>query len=140
MFLRTENIFIFKIIYNGNNNCWKLGIIFLKKYQFLFDYDKKMFGLYHVYRDNNNDEQNDNAINKKDSENLINKGKEGKNNICIKIVIIIGLIVLVILILIYSYKKFIFSKKINSKIIEDYEKLDIKEKQNNNILDDKQIN
>ena len=46
LFLKNNLIYFFKIIYNLDINFWKLGNIFLEKYQFLFNYDTKMFGLY----------------------------------------------------------------------------------------------
>ena len=43
LFLMTDSVYIFKIIYNMDINYWKLGNIFLEKYQFLFNYDAKMY-------------------------------------------------------------------------------------------------
>ena len=47
LFHKTRNVYIFKVIQGMDNNVWKLGKVFLEKYQFVFNYDSKMFGFYH---------------------------------------------------------------------------------------------
>ena len=118
LFLKTDSVYIFKIIYNMDINYLKLGNIFLEKYQFLFNYDTKMFGLYHHTYDDKNKKNKDNIIDK--GEKII---KEKKLNYYIKTLIIIGVIIFVIFLCIFILRKVIFYKKINSKIIENYNEL-----------------
>ena len=47
LFHKTRNVYIFKVIQGMDNNVWKLGKVLLEKYQFVFNYDSKMFGFYH---------------------------------------------------------------------------------------------
>ena len=117
LFLKTDSIYIFKIIYNLDINFWKLGNIFLEKYQFLFNYDTKMFGLYHHIYNGKNKNNKDNIIDKREK---IKKEKNGNNYI--KMVIIIGIIIFVIFLCIFILRKVIFYKKINSVVIENYNK------------------
>ena len=48
LFLKPKEKFIFKI-YSKDYSYWKLGKIFSEKYQFMFNYDSKMFGFYQKY-------------------------------------------------------------------------------------------
>ena len=117
LFLKTDSIYIFKIIYNLDIDYWKFGNIFLEKYQFLFNYDTKLFGLYHHIYNGKNKNNKDNIIDKREK---IKKEKNGNNYI--KMVIIIGIIIFVIFLCIFILRKVIFYKKINSVVIENYNK------------------
>ena len=135
LFLKTKNKYIFKIIYcNTNNGYWKLGKIFLEKYQFVFNYDSKMFGFYQKFIPENieGDQIIDFNVNKdKETKNdklPPSKRKEireknkilNESNDNLKYVIIIILVILVILLGIFIIRRFIFNKQINSKEIENY--------------------
>ena len=112
LFLKADSVYIFKIIYNMDIIFWKLGNIFLEKYQFLFNYETKMFGVYHSKK------INDNIA---DIEEKLMKDINGNNYI--KILIIIGIIVLMIFLGVFILRNAIFFKRINSTIIEDYTEL-----------------
>ena len=50
LFEEINRVYYFLIIFEGdkNNNVWKLGHPFLKKHQFIFDYDSKTIGYYDI--------------------------------------------------------------------------------------------
>ena len=55
LFLEKNGKFFFGIFFDKNNqNIWKLGKPFLKKYTFVFDYDTKKIGIYdgQIYKEN----------------------------------------------------------------------------------------
>ena len=119
LFLKTDQVYIFKIIYNLDVDYLKLGKTFLEKYQFLFNYDTKMFGVYYINNNKQvdiNKEKNNNNMNKNDKEKI---KIENESNY-FKILIILGLVIFIIFVIAFSLRKIIFSNKINSKNIEDY--------------------
>ena len=135
LFLKTKNVYIFKIIYSGSHGYWKLGKIFLEKYPFMFNYDSKMFGFYQKFIQENIDgditidpnyipnsekKGNDKLPPSKRKElrdkQMINK--EGNKSNVLKIIFIIILIIIVFLIAFYIARKFIFAKQLNSNLIE----------------------
>lgn len=118
LFDKINNKYIFKIVYSGEFGFWKIGKLFLKKYQFLFNYDLKMFGLYKK------------IISKPNEKNIIN-GKTGNN--FGKIVFIMILIIISIFIGVCFFRKISFSKKIKSDNIE-YRKFGKKGKKNKSLL------
>ena len=147
LFLKAKDKYIFKIIYSGDSGFWKLGKTFLEKYQFVFNYDSKMFGFYQKFipeniegdqiyeynKDKNKEKENDKLppskrkeIREKEKEKLLKEEKD-----YIKIFIIIFLTIFIFLLLVYTIRRFIFNKKINSRIIENYGKF----KQKNNTKD-----
>ena len=63
-----------------------------------------------------------------------NKSK-GNNNTALKIVLIIGLIILIVLIVFYIVRKFVYSKQVNSNLIENYQKYGKKGIKDDDILD-----
>jgi len=77
---------LYFLIVNGidNQNRWILGIPFLKKYIFSFDYDKKRIGYYVDY---NSEKENVNADNHKENNFVLNK--------VLKIVLIIISIIII---------------------------------------------
>ena len=139
LFLKTRDKYIFKIIYSRDFNHWKLGKVFLEKYQFVFNYDSKMFGFYQKYipeniegdkiidfdvTKNKKEKGNDklppsNRKKMRENNKILNEEKEKDY---IKIIIIVFLIVLVILLGIYMMRRCIFNKQVNSKNIENYGK------------------
>ena len=46
LFYEKNNKYFFKIIFDRNNNQWKLGKPFLQKYVFVYDYDSQDIGFY----------------------------------------------------------------------------------------------
>ena len=70
LFLKAKDKYIFKIIYSGDFGYWKLGKTFLEKYQFVFNYDSRMFGFYKNFIPENieGDQLIDYYFNNKDNE------------------------------------------------------------------------
>ena len=143
LFLKTKDKYIFKIIYSGDYNYWKLGKIFLEKYQFVFNYDSKMFGFYQKFIPENIEGDQIYDINKdkdkaKGNDKLPpSKRKEirekekpvfNDKKDYAKVIIIILLIIFILFLGLYILRRFIFNKQINSKIIENYGKF--KQKKN----------
>ena len=135
LFLKTKNVYIFKIIYSGSFGYWKLGKIFLEKYPFVFNYDSKMFGFYKKfikenldgdiiiepkYNPNNEQKGNDKLppSNRKELRDKEDNNKEGSKSNLLKIIFIIILVIIVLLIAFYIARKFIFIKQLNSNLIE----------------------
>ena len=138
LFLKARDKYIFKVLYSGDFGHWKLGKTFLEKYQFVFNYDSKMFGFYqkfipeniegdqiYDYRNNNKDKDKENdklppsnrkEIREKETKTLTKKEDH------VKIVIIILLIIVVVFLGIYITRRLVFNKQINSKSIENYGK------------------
>ena len=151
LFIKTRNVYIFKII-NGGDSTWKLGKTFMEKYQFVFNYDSKTLGFYHKFIPENNEgdiiiNPNYNPNNQNDGNNKLPPSKrkelrdkernmnEKKSNAW-KIVLIILLVITVVLIGFYFVRKYGFSKQINSKVIENYKKFGKRRKEDNAMLDD----
>ncbi len=55
LFMKNNDKYFFLIVFpvNDNNKYWKLGKPFLKKFQFIFDQDKKLIGFYQKKYNNN---------------------------------------------------------------------------------------
>ena len=136
LFLKTKNVYIFKIMYSGGHGYWKLGKIFLEKYPFVFNYDSKMFGFYQKFIPENidgdiiidpnyipNSEKKGNdklpPSKRKDLRDKEMINKEGSKSNVLKIIFIIILIIIVLLIAFYIVRKFIFIKQLNSNLIEN---------------------
>ena len=151
LFIKTRNVYIFKII-NGGDSTWKLGKTFMEKYQFVFNYDSKTLGFYHKFIPENNEgdiiiNPNYNPNNQNDGNDKLPPSKrkelrdkernmnEKKSNAW-KIVLIILLVITVVLIGFYFVRKYGFSKQINSKVIENYKKFGKRRKEDNAMLDD----
>ena len=109
LFLEINNVYYFLVSndYHINEN-WKLGKPFLKKYQFVFDGDKKLAGFYNI----NKTPSNNNKINNDKNTNKSNK----------KIIIIIFVIINIILIPIIFFvaKRRYMKKKINANELNDF--------------------
>ena len=148
LFIKTRNVYIFKIINNFAYDYWKLGKTFLEKYQFVFNYDSKTFGFYRKFVPENINGDliiNSDTDKKKGNDKLppsIRKelrDKENKskanNHTALKIVLIIGLIILIVLIVFYIVRKFVYSKQVNSHLIENYQKYGKKGIKDDDLLD-----
>ena len=95
-------LIIFPVESNSKNNNWYIGIPFLKRYQFVFNYDSKSIGFY-------NDKIND----KKDIKNDTNNENINiNNNSNIRLIIEISVVIFLVGIIILS---FIIGKKLNDK-------------------------
>ena len=94
-----------------NNQIWKLGKPFVKKYYFAFDQDNKKILSYGLFKNNNNENDNNNNNN---------------NNIGIKILIYASIAILGILVVILGIflGKKIFGKKKKKKANELEDNLD----------------
>ena len=103
LFIKIKNYYYFLIIFNFESLYdWKLGIPFLKKYNFAFDYEKKM-----IYLINNNNNNN------------ISNSKE--NNFYYYIIIFILIIIIICLLYLIKLKYFNHNKKIRAKeLISNY--------------------
>ena len=150
LFIKTRNVYIFKIITNLANDYWKLGKTFQEKYQFVFNYDSKTFGFYRKFVPENIEgdfsiDSNIDTNKKKGNDKLPpsirkelrekeNNTKSNKSN-ALKIVIIIVLVILIILIIFYVLRKFVYSKQVNSNSIENYHKYGKKGIKDNDLLD-----
>ena len=101
LFIKIKNYYYFLIIFNFESLYdWKLGIPFLKKYNFAFDYEKKMI---YLINDNNY--------------NLISE----ENNLKYYIIIFILFIIIICLLYLIKLKFFNHKKKIRAKeLITNY--------------------
>ena len=155
LFYKTKNVYIFKVIQGLENIHWKLGKVFLEKYQFVFNYDSKTFGFYQKFEPENIEgdqiiDPNYNPNNKKNENDKLPPSKrkemrekerlkeESKAGNALKIILIIGLIIFVVFLMIYIWKKFSFNNMLNSNKIEGHQKYGKSKKKNddNLILDD----
>ena len=104
---------LYLICFSNDYNEWgKLGNIFIKKYQPIFDFEKKIIGFYDkIYPDeedkyikgkNENSENNDNNDNKK--RNDINEDNKGII-ILVIIIVILGVLFIALVIIFYYYIK-----------------------------------
>ena len=81
---------IYKIYYV---NYWSLGTIFLKKYPFLFDCDKKTISYINIYNSINTTELKENKTEKKTKANIIESFWSFFKYISIFVGIIIGILI-----------------------------------------------
>ena len=104
LFIKIKNYYYFLIIFNFESLYdWKLGIPFLKKYNFAFDYEKKM-----IYLIDNNNNNNYNSNSK-------------ENNLYYYIIIFILFIIIIRLLYLIKLKYFNHIKKIRAKeLISNY--------------------
>ena len=95
IFYEYNNKIYFLIVYKDTvKNFWKLGKIFLKKYPFMFDYDKKIISYIHLKRVWNPKKHSKKETNKNNTTNIAknNKIKNVKEYILI-ILLVIGIII-----------------------------------------------
>ena len=107
-------------------NNWYLGKPFFKKYQMVFEYDKKMIGLYTKISEDNSEENEDNEEKKNDNKDNNNNNNPNDNKIPVWILIvsisgllliIIGLAVLLIRCYFMSPRK----KRANELLDDNYD-------------------
>ena len=101
IFERYYFLVIFPEEKNNLNNNWYLGLPFLRRYQFIFNYDSKTIGFY-------NDKIKDGANKKNDTNNEIDLN----NNSNIRLYIEISVIIILVLLIIAA---FVVGKKMNDK-------------------------
>ena len=112
LFYKYKNKYYYLVVFRNENN-WILGKPFFKKYQLIFDKDKKTIGYYKIYNNNNNND------------------KKFRFNI------LFFFIVILIFIIIFLLYKIIFKKNSNTKKIrvnelkENYEYLSEDDLENN---------
>ena len=106
IFIEKDDEYISLLAFDSNYKpshtpIWIFGENFLKKYQLVFDLDRKIMGL---YKENNNDNNNNSS-----SKNDINENKKnylnGYNIIYIVLIIILSLIVIALVVYIIYYIK-----------------------------------
>ena len=129
LFLKKNGYLIFLVIFhNFENNYWNLGNIFMRKYQFVFDFGNIEIGYYH------NRYKKEGIIDENDSDDK----NSNDNNKALKYFGFISLIIILACLLVFL--GFILGKKVNNvrkrkanELVDDYEYKDeekIEEKKN----------
>ena len=129
LFKEINDYYYFMIIFPNINSYdynvnekeeWHLGIPFLRKYQFVFNYDYKSIGFYKFknfeYQSENNNKSNDNIDNIGNSE-----GKNVKKTLLIALGILIILILIIISFFLGKYFNKQRKKRANELKDEDFE-------------------
>ena len=114
LFTMLNNKIYFLIIGRDmeEKNIWSFGKMFIKKYPFMFNEDKKTISFVYLNKFDKKEEDKDND-NNKDTDNDSNEKKEHKsNNILILIFILIGIILGIIVGIILEEK---YGKKENKE-------------------------
>ena len=129
LFIEYNNRILFLIIYNQYGpDFWSLGKIFMRKYPFIFDYDKKTINFLNIY--------------KIDKSNNDNNTQENENNSFWNYLKIIIIIILVIIGIIFGiiFGKFLWNnnrkKRANELDDDDFEYINKEENKNEKINDD----
>ena len=129
LFIEYNNRILFLIIYNQYGpDFWSLGKIFMRKYPFIFDYDKKTINFLNIY--------------KIDKSNNDNNTQENENNSFWNYLKIIIIIILVIIGIIFGILigKFLWNnnrkKRANELDDDDFEYINKEENKNEKINDD----
>ena len=135
LFIEYNNKILFLGVYNSyGQNLWYFGKIFMKKYPFVFDYDKKTISFVNIYN-----------INKSDNDQ-INSPERGGNEYSFwdyfKIIIIIILIILGIIVGIFIGRMLWYKnrKKRANELDDDYEYSNDKMNNKNEILNQNKEN
>ena len=112
-----EDEYYFMIIFevNQTNNIWKMGQLFLKKYQLLFDYDSKSIGFYNTELKEKTDNDNNTSTN---GTEINNKNSGFFNNIKWYL-IEIGICILIAVIAFYFGIKYHNSRKKRANELKD---------------------
>ena len=132
LFIEYNNRILFLIIYNQYGpDFWSLGKIFMRKYPFIFDYDKKTINFLNIY--------------KIDKSNNDNNTQENENNSFWNYLKIIIIIILVIIGIIFGILigKFLWNnnrkKRANELDDDDFEYINKEENKNEKKNDDSEI-
>jgi hypothetical protein len=129
LFIEYNNKILFLVVYNSyGQNIWYFGKIFMKKYPFVFDYDKKTISFVNVYNINKSD--NDQSNSPEMDEN------EYSFWYFFKIIIIIILIILGIIVGVFIGRMLWYKnrKKRANELDDDYEYSKDKMNNKNEIL------
>ena len=111
LFIEYNDKILFLVIYNAyGQNLWSLGKIFMMKYPFIFDYDKKAISFVNIFNINKSD-NNKNSENDQPSTNYA-------KIIIIILLILFGIIIGIIIGRIIWYKQ---RKKRANELEDDYE-------------------
>jgi len=104
LFIEKDNEYIFSIVFDNktikSDQFWILGELFIKKYQLVYDLDKKIIGL---YKENNDDKDNDS-----------NNKSDKKINIYLLMIFALLWIIIALLIFIFLF----FNKQKRNKAFE----------------------
>lgn len=104
LFYEEKEFYYFKIYFNDFSPVgWLIGKIFLKKYQFIFNYDKKIIGYY------SNKTINNNELGDEESNSHLSPFKNNNSNNKIYIIIITVILLLIIITIIFILIKFYFN-------------------------------
>ena len=135
LFIEYNNRILFLVVYNSyGQNIWHFGKIFMKKYPFVFDYDKKTISFVNIYNINKSDNDQDNAPEM--------GGNEYSFKDYFKIIIIIILIILCIIVGVFIGRMLWYKnrKKRANELEDDYEYSDDKTNNKNEILNQNKEN
>ena len=144
LFEEINGIYYFLIIFPGDvQEQWIFGVPFLKKYEFVYNYDSYTLGFYQNYINNKEKtENNQKDDNKKENEENEegNDNINNSNNINKYIIIFFGIIICIVILILIGYligkKRFEQrKKKANELDDDDYEYFSqIKENKNNALI------
>lgn len=132
LFYEEKDFYYFKIYFNDfSQGSWLIGKMFLKKYQLIFNHDKKIIGYYKIKDDESNEEEK-----KKTS---LSKTKNVNNMIFILVILLIILLIIIGILLTKLYFSQLCSNKHRKKLVneledEDYSSSNEKGKDNNDML------
>ena len=127
VFYEYNNKIYFLIVHKESvKDFWRIGMIFLKKYPFMFDYDKKLISYVHLKRNWNPKKQTKNQ--KRKNEQNINNN----NNSSFKEFILYGLLFIGIIIGLFIGKR-IWNKNKRLKANELEERYQYMDKENNKL-------
>ena len=117
LFFEKNGKYYFKVYFNDfSQGSWLIGKLFLKKYQFIFDHDKKVISYYKTsdenYDDNFEEGSNDDKLPSGDNSN--------KNNYLIYIVILLSILFMIIIILLIKFYFInLYSNKHRKKLVNE---------------------
>lgn len=118
LFFEGKDYYYFKIYFNDfSQNSWVIGKLFLKKYQFIFNHDKKLIEYYKINITNQNEEEEEDK-----KGNSPYSPKNNNNNINVYIYIISGIILIIIIgfiLLIKLYLKPLCCNKHRKKLVNE---------------------
>ena len=103
LFYENNGKYYFKIYFNDfSQGSWLIGKLFLKKYQFIFNHDKKVISYYKTSDDNYDDFEGGNKDDKPTSQEN-DKNSNNNNNYLIYFIILISFFFIVVIILLIKF-------------------------------------
>jgi hypothetical protein len=123
LFVKVNHEYYFLIIFkksvfdHPDLAFWNLGLPFLKKYEFVHNYEKQSIGFYIPYKEPDEDEDDEKPTNntkveeKKEEEKIVKK--EDNDNLKKYVMIIVGVVIIVIILIIATFfiAKSIYQKR-----------------------------